>query len=144
MQQKTFIPKPTDIQRQLYLIDAKDKILGKVATRAATVLRGKHKRIFTPHVDCGDMVVVINAEKVRVSAKKTTTKIYDRYTGYPSGRRLLSFEQLMAKNPTEIIRLAVHGMIPHNKLGADVRERLKIYAGEKHPHQAQKPIALAV
>ena len=141
---KTFMSKETEIIRQCYLIDAKDRILGRVATKAAVLLRGKHKTIYTPHVDCGDLVVIINAEKVRVSGKKLTDKIYQKYTGFHSGRKTIPLGDLLKKRPTQVLRLAVTRMIPKGPLGNKVKTRLRIYVGDKHPHQAQKPIALEV
>jgi len=144
MIQKTFLPKPEQITRQYYLIDAKDKILGKVATKAATILRGKHKKIFTPHIEVGDSVIIINADKVRVTGKKMTDKMYQKYTGYPGGRRLIALGDFLQKKPTEVLRLAIGRMIPKGPLGNKIRTRVRIYAGDKHPHVAQKPIVLEV
>lgn len=141
---KTYIPKAQDIDKKVYLVDAKDKILGRVATKAAHILRGKHKRIFTPHLDTGDTVVIINAEKIKVTGKKMTDKIYQRFTGYPSGRRDVRLGEMLKKAPTQVLRLAINRMIPSGPLGNQVRKHLKIYAGDKHPHQAQKPIPLDV
>ncbi len=141
---KTFMAKPEDVKRACYVIDAKDKILGKIATRAATILRGKHKTIYTPHLDTGDMVVIINAEKFKVTGKKLTDKTYERYTGYPSGKRVVALQDMLAKRPTEAMRLAVTRMIPTGPLGYQIRKRLKVYAGDQHPHLAQKPILLEV
>ena len=140
----TFYAKNTDIKQACYVIDAKDKILGHVATKAASILRGKHKALYTPHVDCGDMVVIINADKFRVSGKKMTDKIYERYTGYPSGKRLVPLQDMLKKRPTEPMKLAVTRMIPKGPLGSKIKTKLKIYAGETHPHAAQKPIVLEV
>lgn len=130
--------------RTWYLIDAKDKILGRIATKAATLLRGKHKPSFTPHVDTGDMVIIINAEKVRVTGNKLKDKIYSRYTGYPSGRRQMTLEQFLKKAPTRVIELAVKRMIPTGPLGYRTRMKLKVYAGETHPHQTHKPIPIEI
>lgn len=140
----TFMAKPSDIKKNYYLIDAKDKILGRVAAKAAHVLRGKHKVNFTPHIDCSDFVVVINAEKIKVTAKKMTDKIYARYTGYPSGRRVVVLQDMLKKRPTEVLRLAVHGMLPRGPVGYKIRTQLRVYAGEKHPHTAQKLVPLSV
>ncbi len=144
MVQKTFIPKTENITRQFYLIDAKDKILGKVATKAALILRGKHKAIYTPHMDTGDSVIIINAEKIRVTGKKMTDKIYQRYTGYPGGQRQVALEDLLKKQPTQALRSAINRMIPKGALGNQIRTRVRIYAGDKHPHLAQKPVTLEV
>jgi len=141
---KTYIPKIGDIERKFYLIDAKDKILGRVATQAAAILRGKHKTVFTPHLDTGDPVVIINAEKIRVTGKKLQDKIYLHYSGYPSGQKSMTLEELLKKSPTKVLRLAINRMIPAGELGNKVRRRLRIYAGDQHPHQAQKPIALEI
>jgi len=143
-QQKSYMAKIEDIQTGCYLIDAKDKVLGKIATKAATILRGKHKPTYTPHVDTGDTVVIVNAEKIRVTGKKLQQKIYQRYSGYPSGQKTLKLEELLAKAPTQVLRLAINRMIPSGPLGSQVKRKLKIYAGESHPHQAQKPIALEI
>ena len=136
--------KPGELKQQCYLIDAKDKILGKVATKAAMILRGKHKPTYTPHVDTGDMVVVINADKVRLSGKKASQKSYQRYSGYPSGQKVVPFEIMLAKKPFKVIELAVAGMIPSGPMGTRARSHLKVYAGDKHPHQAQQPIAIEI
>ncbi|MFA5060198.1 MAG: 50S ribosomal protein L13 [Candidatus Omnitrophota bacterium] len=141
---KTFIAKDIDIKRACYVIDAKDKILGRIATKAAAILRGKHKVIFTPNVDCGDMVVVINADKIRVTGKKLTDKIYKRYTGYPGGVRKVRLEEMLKKHPTQAITLAIKRMIPTGPLGYRVIKKLRVYAGDQHEHKAQKPIALEV
>ena len=141
---KTYMAKPAELTRNCYLIDAQDKILGRIATKAATILRGKHKPDFTPHVDTGDTVVIINAEKVRVTGKKLLQKEYQRYSGYPSGQRCVSLENMLAKNPEEVLRLAVTRMLPSGKLGTQIRKKLKVYAGDKHPHQSQKPITIEI
>ena len=141
---RTYYFKTEEVKRNCYLIDANNKILGRIATKAAAILRGKHKAMYTPNVDTGDVVVIINAEKVRVTGKKMTDKLYQRYTGYPGGKRILKYEELMAKRPTEVLRLAITRMIPKGPLGSRVKSKLKIYAGDKHPHQAQKPISLSV
>ena len=144
MTQKTTMAKPGSIEKKCYLIDAKDKVLGRVATKAAIILRGKNKRIYTPHLDTGDTVVIINAEKVRVTGKKMQDKIYQRYTGYPSGQRIVNLESMLKNAPTQVLRLAINRMIPYGELGDNVRRKLKIYAGEQHPHQAQKPIPVEI
>ena len=144
MKQKTFMANAQNTERQSYLIDATDKILGRVAAKAATVLRGKHKTTFTPHFDAGDNVIIINAEKIRVTGKKMEDKEYQRFSGYPSGQKTVKLKDLMAKNPAKVIELAVNRMIPSGPLGNQQRRKLKVYAGAEHPHQAQKPIALEV
>lgn len=140
----TYIPKLNEIERKYYLIDANNKILGHVAAKAATILRGKHKPIFTPHLETGDFVVIINAEKVRVTGKKLEQKEYQRYSGYPSGQKCVKLKDMLVKAPTQVLRSAINRMIPSGKLGNKVRGRVRIYAGDKHPHQAQKPVALEV
>lgn len=139
---KTYIPKINEIERKCYLIDAKDKILGHVAAKAATILRGKHKPIFTPHLETGDFVVIVNAEKIKVTGKKMQQKKYQRYSGYHSGQKSVTLEDMLVKAPTQVLRLAINRMIPGGRLGNRIRERVRIYAGDKHPHQAQHPIPL--
>jgi large subunit ribosomal protein L13 len=142
MIQKTFLPKAKDIKTNYYLIDAQDKVLGRLATKVATLLRGKHKPIYTPHLDTGDFVIIINADKIRVTADKLVSKVYQRYSGYPAGKREIRLGDLLSKRPTEVLRLAITRMIPKGRLGYKVRKKLRIYAGDKHPHQAQKPVVL--
>jgi large subunit ribosomal protein L13 len=137
---KSYIEKPKEVKRDWYLVDAKDKTLGRISTQIATLLRGKHKAIFTPFVDTGDYVVVINAAKVTVSGKKYDKKIYRRHTGYPGGIRERTFKELQEKKPEEIIRHAVKGMLPKGKLGRIMLKKLRIYAGEEHNNKAQKPV----
>ena len=139
---KTFLPKVDQIERKFYLIDASDKILGRIAAKAATLLRGKHKPTFSPHLDMGDTVIIINAEKIRVTGKKMTDKVYLRYSGYPSGQRGLSLKEMLEKSPTKVLRLAINRMIPKGRLGNTARSRLRIYAGDKHPHVTPTPIPL--
>ena len=141
---KSYIAKPADIERKWYVVDAAGKTLGRLATEVATVLRGKHKPTYTPHMDCGDYVIVINAEKVEVTGKKRKEKVYKRHTGYPGGLRETTFEKLIAKKPEEIVRHAVKGMMPNGKLGRQMYKKLKVYAGPEHNHQAQKPEVLEV
>ena len=140
----SFIVKPAEVARKWYVVDAEGKNLGRMASQVATVLRGKHKPTYTPHVDCGDYVIVINAEKVEVTGKKRKDKIYKRHTGYPGGLREITFEKLQAKNPEEIIRHAIKGMMPKGKLGRQMYRKLKVYAGAEHNHAAQKPEVLEV
>ena len=135
----SFIAKPAEVERKWYVVDAEGKNLGRMASQIAAVLRGKNKPTYTPHVDCGDYVIVINAEKVEVTGKKRKEKIYKRHTGYPGGLREITFEKLQAKKPEEIIRHAVKGMLPDGKLGRQMYKKLKVYAGPEHPHTAQKP-----
>ena len=141
---RTFIPKEADIEKKCYLIDASDKILGRVATKVAAILRGKHKPVFTPNMDTGDFVVIINAEKIRVTGRKLHQKEYRRYSGYPSGKSTVMLEDMLKNKPTQVLKLAVNRMIPKGPLGNKLRSRVRIYSGDKHPHQAQKPIVLEV
>ncbi len=141
---KTFQAKKEELDHQWYLVDAEGKVLGRLAAQLATILRGKHKPIYTPHVDTGDCVVVVNAKKVTLTGKKMKDKIYHHYTGYPGGIREMNAEKLLAKKPTEMIRVAVKGMLPKNSLGREMLRKLKIYAGPSHPHEAQKPIPLQI
>jgi len=136
---KSFIAKPQEIQRKWYVIDAEGRTLGRMASEAAAILRGKKKPIYTPHVDCGDYVIIINAEKVEVTGKKRKEKIYKHHSGYPGGLRELTFEKLQERNPEEIVRHAVKGMMPNGKLGRQMFKKLKVYAGPEHDHAAQKP-----
>ncbi|SFS84221.1 50S ribosomal protein L13 [Marininema halotolerans] len=135
----TFMAKPNEIDRKWYVVDAADKPLGRVATEVATLLRGKHKPQFTPHVDTGDFVIVINASQVHLTGKKPADKIYHRHTGYPGGLKSISAGDLREKKPQLMIELAVRGMLPKNKLGRAQLKKLKVYAGTEHPHQAQQP-----
>jgi large subunit ribosomal protein L13 len=139
---KTFSAKASEIERKWYIIDAKDQPLGRVAVRIANVLRGKNKAIFTPHVDTGDYVVVINAEKVRLGGKKETQKTYMSFSGYVGGHKSETVQQRRQRRPELLIEHAVKGMIPHNRLGRRIFTKLKVYRGDQHPHQAQQPIPL--
>lgn len=141
---KTFIAKEKDIQRQWYVVDAKDKVLGRLATKIASVLMGKNKAIYAPHQDTGDEIIVINANKVKVTGKKPEQKMYKRYSAYPGGLNEESYETVMKKKPDYVIRHAVKGMLPKNKLGAKLLKKLKVYADDKHPHQSQKPKELNI
>jgi large subunit ribosomal protein L13 len=141
---RTFSPKAGDIHRQWHVIDASDVVLGRLATQAATLLRGKHKPIFAPHVDTGDFVIVINAEKVALSGNKLADKRAYRHSGYPGGLRSISYATLMEKNPERIIEKAVKGMLPKNTLGRQMLRKLKVYAGPHHPHQAQQPVQFEI
>tara|TARA_B100001250_G_C19423972_1_gene624485 strand:- start:233 stop:661 length:429 start_codon:yes stop_codon:yes gene_type:complete len=136
---KTFSAKPADIKREWFIIDASDQILGNVAVKAASLLRGKDKPTFTPHVDTGDFVVVINADKVKLSGRKEQQKIYHRYSGYVGGHHQDTPETLREKAPERLVEFAVKGMIPRNKLGRQIIKKLKIYAGSEHIHEAQNP-----
>ncbi|MDY7032147.1 MAG: 50S ribosomal protein L13 [Thermodesulfobacteriota bacterium] len=136
---KTFTAKKEDVERKWYLVDAEGKVLGRLASNIATRLRGKHKPVYTPHVDTGDFIVVINAEKVLLTGKKLKQKVYHRHSGYPGGLKSITAEKFQQKKPEELIRLVVKGMLPKNSLGRSMIKKLKIYAGDKHPHEAQKP-----
>ncbi|MCD8207304.1 MAG: 50S ribosomal protein L13 [Bacteroidales bacterium] len=136
---KTVSLKAGDIKKEWYVIDATDLVLGRLSARIALVLRGKHKPSFTPHMDCGDNVIVVNADKIRLTGKKWTDKVYVRHTGYPGGQRFTTARDLFAKRPTELLRRSVKGMLPKNRLGAKLINHLYLYAGPEHPHEAQQP-----
>ncbi len=135
----TTLPDVKKIERQWLLIDAKDQVLGRLASRIAMILRGKHKVIFTPFLDTGDFVVVINAEKIHVTGQKRTQKLYQRYSGYPGGRRVRTLDDVLARHPDRVLRQAVKGMMPDGPLARRMLGKLKIYAGPTHPHAAQQP-----
>jgi len=137
---KTYSPKPQDAQRNWHVIDAQDRILGRMATEIAVKLRGKDKPEFAPHMDMGDFVIVVNADKIKVTGNKLYQKKYYRYTGFPGGIRDISLEKLIQKKPEEVIRRSVRGMLPKNKIGRDLLKKLKVYSGPDHPHAAQKPV----
>jgi len=141
---KTFSAKPETVKRDWFVIDAEDKVLGRLATEIARRLRGKHKAEYTPHVDTGDYIVVVNAEKVVVTGNKFKDKIYHHHTGYPGGLKSVNFEKLQATKPEMIIEKAVKGMLPKNPLGRDMFRKLKVYAGSEHNHAAQQPKALEI
>ena len=136
---KTLSVRPQDVEHDWYVVDAENQTLGRLAAALARRLRGKHKASYTPHVDTGDYIVVVNADKVRVTGKKRTDKIYYRYSGYPGGIKAARFEEMMAKHPQRVIEKAVKGMLPRNPLGRAVFRKLKVYAGSEHPHSAQQP-----
>jgi len=138
---KTYVAKPEDISRDWYVIDASDQVLGRLASQVAMRLRGKHKPIFTPHVDTGDFIIVINADKVQLTGRKNDQKMYWRHSGYPGGIKGVSARRLLETKPEELIRQAVRGMLPKNRLGRKLLKKLKVYAGAEHPHQAQQPVA---
>lgn len=144
MQQRTFMAKEAELERQWYVVDAAGQRLGRLATQVASVLRGKHKPTFTPHVDTGDFVIVINADKVELTGNKLADKIYYRHSGHPGGIKAVPANEMLAKHPEKAVELAVWGMLPHNVLGRRQFSKLKVYAGPDHPHEAQKPVALAV
>ncbi len=136
---KTYFAKPTDVTREWWVVDAEGQTLGRLASRIATILRGKHKPYYTPHVDCGDYVIVVNAEKVRVTGRKLDQKIYYRHSGYPGGLYQRTLREQLQKHPERVIELAVKRMLPKNRLGRKMFKKLKVYAGPEHPHQAQQP-----
>lgn len=135
----TYVAKPAEVERSWFVVDASEFELGRLATRIATVLRGKHKPTFTPHVDTGDFVVVINADKVKLTGRKLDTKHYHRYSGYPGGLRSVNARTVLAEDPERVIQQAVKGMLPKNRLSRQVITKLKVYGGGDHPHAAQKP-----
>ena len=138
----TYSAKKGEVERSWYIIDADNKVLGRIATKIAAILRGKHKPVFTPHMDTGDFVVVINAKKVHLTGRKLANKIYYRHTGYPGGLKSMTAEEMLKKKPENIIKLAVQGMLPKNKLGRKQLTKLKVYSGSNHPHKAQTPKVL--
>jgi large subunit ribosomal protein L13 len=139
---KTYQAKKEELEYKWYLVNAEGKVLGRLATELAKILKGKNKPTYTPHVDTGDFVIVVNAGKVTLTGKKMKDKIYYHHTGYPGGIKEMNAEKLLAKKPTEMIRMAVRGMLPKNSLGRQMLRKLKIYGGPNHPHDAQKPISL--
>lgn len=141
---KTFTPKPTDIEREWFVVDAENLVLGRMATEVARILRGKHKPIFAPHTDTGDHVIVVNADKVVLTGNKATDKMVYRHSGYPGGLKTRAYGDLLDEQPAEVVRKSIVGMLPHNRLGAQVATKLKVYAGPEHPHSAQKPTELAL
>jgi large subunit ribosomal protein L13 len=141
---RTYSPKPADVQRQWYVIDATDVVLGRLASHVATLLRGKHKPIFAPHVDTGDFVIVINADKVALTGNKLEQKKAYRHSGYPGGLRSVTYSELMEKRPDRAVEKAVKGMLPKNSLGRKMAKKLKVYAGPDHPHQAQQPVPFEI
>lgn len=140
----TFMANPQNIERKWYVVDAEGQTLGRLASQIAAILRGKNKPTFTPHVDCGDFVIIVNAEKVQVTGKKMSDKVYLRHTGYPGGQKAITFGRLIETRPTRALELAIKGMLPHNKLGAQMYRKLKVYAGPEHPHAAQQPETLEI
>jgi large subunit ribosomal protein L13 len=136
---KTYHQKPTEVQRDWLLVDAEDQVVGRLATQIATLLRGKHKPTYTPSIDGGDFVVVINAEKIKIMGRKADQKVYYRHTGYPGGIKETPYRMMLAKHPDRILRIAVKGMLPKNRMGRRMMTKLRIYAGPKHPHAAQQP-----
>ncbi len=141
---KTFNTKPADIERRWYVVNAEGKTLGRLAAGIARVLKGKHKPIYTPHLDCGDYVIVVNAGKIRVTGKKLDAKFYYRHSGYPGGLRKIPLREQLDKHPDRVIQAAVWGMLPHGRLGRKMFKKLKVYARPDHPHTAHKPTVLEV
>lgn len=136
---KTYVPKQGEVEKKWFIIDAEGKILGRVAVEAAKLLRGKHKPQYTPYLDCGDHVIVINADKARVTGNKGEDKMYYRHSGYPGGLKETNLNTLMATHPTRAMEFAIRGMLPHNKLGRHLAKHFRVYAGSEHPHEAQQP-----
>jgi large subunit ribosomal protein L13 len=141
---RTYSPKPGDVQRQWHVIDATDVVLGRLASQAATLLRGKHKPMYAPHVDTGDFVIIVNADKVHLSGNKREQKMAYRHSGYPGGLRAVSYAELLDRNPAKAVEKAVKGMLPKNSLGRHMLSKLKVYAGPTHPHQAQQPVPFEI
>ena len=135
----TYSTKPAEIERQWFVVDARGQTLGRLASEIAKILKGKHKPIYAPHLDTGDFVIVINAEKVHVTGKKMDQKMYYRHSGYPGGLTSITLREQLKRHPTRVIRSAVKGMLPHNRLGRATLKKLKVYAGDAHPHEAQQP-----
>ncbi|MCC3771417.1 50S ribosomal protein L13 [Streptomyces sp. UNOC14_S4] len=141
---RTFSPKPGDVQRQWHIIDAQDVVLGRLASQAAALLRGKHKPTYAPHMDMGDFVVIINADKVHLSGNKKTQKMAYRHSGFPGGLRSVRYDELLDKNPEKAVEKAVKGMLPKNSLGRQMLSKLKVYSGSEHPHAAQQPVEFEI
>ena len=141
---KSFMANPSNIERKWFVVDATDKTLGRLAAEVAKVLRGKHKPTFTPHMDCGDNVIVINADKVQLTGKKLVKKVYFHHSGYLGGDKYVKAGEMLAKNPVKMVEMAIKGMIPHNSLGSQIYTKLHVYAGSEHPHAAQKPEVLEI
>jgi len=141
---RTYSPKPGEIERHWHVIDATDVVLGRLATHVATLLRGKHKPVFAPHVDTGDFVIVVNAGKVALTGNKRETKVAYRHSGYPGGLKQIGYGELLEKRPERAVELAVKGMLPHNRLGRKLIRKLKVYAGAEHPHAAQQPVPFEI
>jgi large subunit ribosomal protein L13 len=139
---KTYVTKPAEIERKWYVVDADGETLGRLASKIAVILRGKHKPIYSPSVDCGDYVIVLNAEKIHVTGRRLDQKVYYRHSGYPGGIKAITLRDQLERYPTRPVELAVKGMLPKNKLGRKMLKRLKVYTGTEHPHQAQEPVEL--
>jgi large subunit ribosomal protein L13 len=141
---RTFTPKPAEVTRAWHVIDATDVVLGRLASQTAILLRGKHKTVFAPHVDTGDFVIIVNAEKVALTGAKLEKKMHYHHSGFPGGLRATSYQELLAKNPAKAVEKAVAGMLPKNSLGRQMLTKLKVYPGENHPHTAQKPVPFEI
>jgi len=141
---KTFSAKPHEVEREWFVVDAQGQTLGRLASRIATILRGKHKPIYTPHVDCGDYVIVVNADKINVTGRKLDQKIYYRHSGYPGGLKQVTLRRQLQTHPERVVEAAVRGMLPKNRLGRKMYKKLKVYAGPDHPHGAQQPKTLGL
>ena len=141
---RTYSPKPGDVQRQWHVIDASDVVLGRLASHVAALLRGKHKPVYAPHVDTGDFVIIVNAEKVYLSGNKRTQKLAYRHSGYPGGLRSIRYDEMLERFPTRAVEKAVKGMLPKNTLGRQMLSKLKVYAGPEHPHAAQQPVPFEI
>ncbi|MEV4252896.1 50S ribosomal protein L13 [Spirillospora sp. NPDC049652] len=141
---RTYTPKPADVQRQWHVIDATDVVLGRLASQAAQLLRGKHKAIYAPHLDTGDFVIIVNADKVALTGNKLQNKRAYRHSGYPGGLRSMSYADLLAKHPEKAVEKAIKGMLPKNTLGRQMLGKVKVYAGPDHPHAAQKPVPFEI
>ncbi len=139
---KTFVTKPAEIERKWYVVDAEGQTLGRLASKVAVILRGKHKPIYSPSVDCGDYVIVLNADKIAVTGQRMEQKTYYRHSGYPGGIKSITLRDQLERYPTRPVELAVKGMLPKNKLGRKMLKKLKVYAGSEHPHEAQQPVVL--
>ncbi len=144
IEKQTYFFKNEEIAKKWFLVDAKDKTLGRIASQVATILRGKHKPSFTPNADIGDFVIIVNADKVKLTGKRPELKEYFHYTGYPGGAKFESFKDLIKTQPEKVVMHAVKGMIPHNRLGRRLIQKLKVYAGPNHPHKAQQPESLDI
>jgi large subunit ribosomal protein L13 len=141
---RTYTPKPADVQRQWHVIDATDVVLGRLASQVATLLRGKHKPIYAPHLDTGDFVIIVNADKVALTGNKREQKRAYRHSGYPGGLRSVGYGDLLAKHPERAVEKAIKGMLPKNTLGRKMLSKVKVYAGPEHPHQAQQPVPFEI
>ena len=138
---QTFMANPQNVERKWYVVDATDLVLGRLSTEVAVLLRGKHKPTYTPHVDCGDYVIIVNAEKIALTGNKLNDKLYYRHSGYPGGLKTRTAKKMLEVQPQKVVEASIRGMLPHNRLGDDMYRKLYVYVGPKHPHEAQKPEA---